>query len=131
MKGQAVGTEAHVALLHGGLKKLLHFAELGFGGFATHAGLKTHDLDPQHGVGHKGRDVRAQRHVGKVVHVIPGVIPGDFFGDLAQHGFGNVLNAGKAIHDRFLLARLLGAKAGAEAAVTHQYRGGAVAHHFR
>ena len=130
MKGQAIRTEAHVALLHSGLKQLLHFAELGLGRLAAHARFKAHHLYAQHGVGHKGGDVGAQGHAVKVIHVIPGVIPGDLLGDFAQYGLGDVLNPGKAINDRFLLSRLLGTKAGAQAAVTHQHGGGAVAHYL-
>ena len=130
MKGQAVSAEAHVALLHRVFQKRLHLAELGFGGFATHAGLEAHHLYPQHRMGDKGGNVRAQRHAVKVVHVVTRVIPGDLLGDFAQYGLGNVLNPGKAIHDRLLLARLLGAKAGAQAAVAHEYRRRAMAHHF-
>ena len=130
MKGQAVGAEAHVTLLHGSFQQLLHFAELSLGRLAAHAGLKAHHLHAQHGVGHKGGDVGTQRHAVKVVHVVTRVIPGDLLGDFAQYGLGDVLNPGKAVDDRFLLARLLGTKAGAEAAVTHQHGGGAVAHHF-
>ena len=127
MKGQAVGTEAHIALLHGGLKKLLHLAELGLGGLAAHARLKAHYFHAQHRVRHKGGNIGAERHVVKVVHVIPGVIPGDFLGDFAQYGFGDVLNPGKAVNDGLLLAGLLGTKAGAEAAVAYQYSRSAVA----
>ena len=130
MKGQAIGAEAHVALLHRSLQELLHFAQLCFSGLAADAVLEAHDLDPQHGVGHEGCDVRPQRHLGKVIHVVAGVIPGDFFSHLAQHGFGDVLYSGEAINDRLLLARLLGTKAGAEAAVAHQHRGRTVAHHL-
>ena len=130
MKGRAISAEAHVALLHRSFKELLHFAQLCLRGLAADAVLEAHDLDPQHGVGHEGGNVRAQRHVGKVIHVVAGVIPGDFFSHLAQHGFGNVLYPGEAINDRLLLARLLGAKTGAEAAVAHQHRGRAVAHHL-
>ena len=65
MKGQAVGAEPHIALLHGGLQELLHFAQLGFGGLAAHAVFKAHHLYAQHGVRHKGRDIRAQRHASK------------------------------------------------------------------
>ena len=130
MKGQAVSTEAHIALLHRVFQKRLHLAELGFGGFTTHAGLEAHHLYPQHRMGDKGGNVRAQRHAVKVVHVVTRVIPGDFLGDFAQYGLGDVLNPGKAINDRFLLARLLGTKAGAQAAVTHQHGGGAVAHYL-
>ena len=78
-------------------------------------------------MGHKSGNIGAKGHIVKVVHVIPGVIPGDFFGDFAQYGFGNVLYPCKAIDDGLLLTRLLGTKAGAEAAVADQYSRRAVA----
>ena len=127
MKGQAVGAEAHIALLHGGLKELLHLAELIFSGLAAHARLKAHHFYPEHRVRYEGSNVRAQRHVREVVHVIPGVVPGDFLGDFAQYGFRDVLNPGKAVNDGFLFAGLLRAETGAEAAVAHQHSRSAVA----
>ena len=100
------------------------------GGLAAHARLKTHHFHAQHRVRDEGGDVGPEGHVRKVVHVIPGVVPGDFLGDFAQHGLGDVLYAGKAVNDGLLLTGLLGAEAGAEAAVAHEYGGGAMAHHF-
>ena len=118
MEGQAVGAKAHIALLHSGFEQFFHFAELCLSGLAAHAALEAHHFHAEHRMRHKGGNIWSQRHVVKVVHIVAGVVPGDFLSDFTQYGFRDVLDPGKAVHDGFLLPGLLSAKAGAEATVT-------------
>ena len=130
VEGQSVGAQSQIALLHGGFQQPLHGHQFLLGGRSADAGFQSHDFHSQHGVGHKSGDIGAQGQLGEVIHVVTGVVPGDLLAHLAQHRFGNILHPGKAVDDRFLVARLLAAEAGTQAAISDQYRRGPVPNDF-
>ena len=130
MEGQSIGTHPEITLLHCGFQQGLHALQLGLCGGATDAGLKPHNLNPQHRMGHKRRHIGPKWQRFEVFHVVAGVVPGDFFAHLAQNCFGNVLDPCKAVDDGFLISLFLATKAGAQTAVTHDHGRGAVADHF-
>ena len=130
VEGQAVGAEPEVALRHALLQQLLHAGEFRVGRVAADAVLQAHHLHTQHGVRNKRADVGAERHSVEMIQVIAGVVPLNRLDTFVQHRLGNVLHAREAIDDGVLLAALLPPEAGAEAAVAHQHRGGAVPDHL-
>ena len=127
---QAIGAHTQVALVHRLAQQLFHFRQLRLAGLAADAALQAHRLHPQHGMGHEGADVRAQGYLLEMVQVVCGIAPGHRLDAFLQHRLGNVLHPGETVHDRVLLTRQLLAKAGTQAAVAHQHRGSAVAHHL-
>ena len=131
MERQSVGGEARVALVQGVRQQPLHGLQLGLGGVPGNAFLKTHGLDPQHGVRHQCDQVRAQGEAVEVLDVLFRVLPVDPVRGGTEYRFGDVLHPGITIHDGIGAGLALGAKGQPQAAVGDHHRGGAVAHRFR